>query len=134
MIKRLVVLTVGVGMAVIAVTMVSLLATSTADAKPDHARGPVPEGCAKIDSEDVGIDDVSVTVGDDVAVTVDSWIAKDDEENEYAGLSWTPSVPYTVKAGNEVFDGEGSSWTNPAGTSGPAVHGISYVVFCPPSD
>jgi hypothetical protein len=99
--------------------------------------GPLPEGCAKIEGDDLGREDVTLDVGD-ATVTINTWTAKEGSEGEYIGFTYTVTgedVMVSVKAGTATHQDVGDgTWTHPAGTSGSAAKGISNIVFCPDPD
>jgi hypothetical protein len=95
--------------------------------------GPLPEGCIKIEDDDLGVTGDAHTVGDGTVV-IDEWIAKDGEDGEYVGFRFTASggVAFSVKAGLDSYPGVADGlWDHPNGTSGPNVRAISNIVFCP---
>ncbi len=109
----------------------------TAFAKP--ARLPtVPDGCAKIEGEDIGDVGATLEVGSGYnygLVTFTAWTEKTDSPGEFVGFTWTTtgteSHQFTVKAGTSYFDATTSTWLHPNGTSGSAAKAISNIVFCP---
>ena len=92
------------------------------------------DGCIKIEGAQIGVAGVSVSL-DGLSVTFTSWVAKDGEPNEMRGFTAEVTSPfsYTVKAGGDLFQGATTTWTNPKGTGGSAVKGISKIVFCDPN-
>jgi hypothetical protein len=98
--------------------------------------GKLPEGCVKIEGEDIGKDGVQLTVAG-IEITFTSWQFKDGEEGESVGFSYTSSGPVciSIKASGETFQTSAAgSWLNPNGASGPEAHGISNVVICEPDE
>jgi len=100
--------------------------------------GPLPEGCVKLEGDEIGRTGASYTFGDD-SVVIDAWTPKRDDGSDYVGFEYTlTSTPafVSVKAGRDVFtdwatETATQSWSNPNGDSGPKAKGISNVVFCP---
>lgn len=95
--------------------------------------GPLPEGCIKIEDEDLGRTDRTLEVGSGT-VRITGWRTKDGEDGEYIGFTYETDLAggfLSVKAGlesyREAYDGE---WVHPNGTSGPTASAISNVVFC----
>jgi hypothetical protein len=89
--------------------------------------GPVPEGCVRIEGDEIGADDLVVTVGG-VDVAIAAWTPKEGEEGEYVGFELDAGLAFAVKTGGETHHGAGTSFTHPAGADAPA---ISNVTFCP---
>lgn len=88
--------------------------------------------CVKIEGNAIGRVGASVSVGN-ANVTFTRWDEKLDAAGEYVGflLDAEGGHPtYYVKAGGEIYAGEDRVWLHPAGVSGPAAHGISYVEVC----
>ena len=84
--------------------------------------------CPKIEGGDIGADGVTLEV-DGETVTFVSWQEKEDDGG-YIGFTLDVSASFIVKAGNTCYAGEGTSWTHPAGTSGPEASAISNVQIC----
>jgi len=94
--------------------------------------GTLPEGCAKIEGDQIGEEDVKLTVNG-IEVTFTSWKSKDGEEGDFIGFDYvsTAAVCVSVKASTERFVAtEAGTWTYPASAGKP--HGISNVVVCQP--
>ncbi len=98
--------------------------------------GKLPEGCVKIEGENVRKDGVKVTVAG-IDVTFTSWRFKDDGPGESVGFNYTSTEPVciSIKAGSGTFQTSAAdTWVNPNGTSGPEASGISNVVICEPDE
>jgi hypothetical protein len=67
-----------------------------------------------------------------VALTFTSWTRKLDEGG-YVGFTFAASSPvaYAVKAGLQTHYSTETSWTHPAGLSGPYAKAISNITLCP---
>ena len=90
------------------------------------------EGCVKIEGADIGVNGITVTLGGS-SVAFTSWITKDGEAGEFVGFTLSGSAVFFIKAGNnadDLFEGSGTSWVNPNGTSGSAAKGISNIQIC----
>jgi hypothetical protein len=99
---------------------------TTGCVKPDRGvnNGTLPEGCSKIEGDDI-CNATSITAGGST-VTITGWIHKDGEEGECIGFTYTSSgaATITVKASTEVLleDGDGTFLFED--------HGISNIVVC----
>ena len=93
----------------------------------------LPDYCYRVEDAQIGQEGLQVSVSD-LVVTVQSWIPKDDNPNEFVGFTYTFSgddVLVLVKAGQDVFAAQGTgNWIHPGGTSGNEVKGIGPIVFC----
>jgi len=90
------------------------------------------DGCVKIEGADIGVNGITVTLGG-VSVEFTSWLTKDGEDGEFVGFTLSGSAVFFIKAGNnadDLFEGSGTSWVNPNGTSGSAAKGISNIQIC----
>ncbi len=90
------------------------------------------DGCVKIEGADIGVNGITVTLGGN-SVEFTSWITKDGEAGEFVGFTLSGSAVFFIKAGNNadsLFEGSGTSWVNPNGTSGSAAKGISNIQIC----
>lgn len=87
-----------------------------------------PNECPKIEGNEVGTAGVTLDVDGDI-VTFLSFQEKDDDGG-YIGFTLDTSASFIVKAGNTCYAGEGTSWTHPAGTSGPDASAISNIQVC----
>lgn len=98
-------------------------------------QGDTPEDICKIEDEQIG-QVGAILVYNGVVITFTEWIPKDGEPNEYVGFTFeaTGPVEYKVKAGQDVFIDNTTTWINPNGTGGPQVKGISHIDVCPPFD
>lgn len=88
--------------------------------------------CAKIEDGDIGVIGIEIDVGN-TSVRIDTWTPKVGEPDEYVGFSFSTSggrVSYRVKAGGEVYTGEGTAWSHPNGDQGPGASAISHIEFC----
>ena len=105
----------------------------------EHGQGSGSDeacGACKIEGPSIGEDGTFVHV-DGERIVFESWTPKAGSPDEFVGFTLSPNaagLSYLVKAGTEVFVGSGTSWSHPAGDSGPAAHGISNVDLCPPDD
>jgi hypothetical protein len=65
-------------------------------------------------------------------VRLEEWTQADASSATVVGFAARlPSdVVFTVKAGDEEFEGRSGRWLNPHGVSGPRVHPIREVTFC----
>lgn len=90
-----------------------------------------PEGCARVSADDVGRLPLELNVGGQPVLFAE-WTATDETQTELVGFAaqLPANVVYTVRAGADVFVGQGSRWLHPAGLVGPKVHGIDQVTFC----
>jgi hypothetical protein len=106
--------------------------TRPADGGVIPSTGPVPEGCVRIEGDEIGAANLGISVGG-VDVEIAAWTSKEGEEGEYVGfeLAAGASLAFAVKTGGETHHGEGGSFTHPAGASGPDAPAISNVTFCP---
>jgi len=85
-------------------------------------------GCHKIEGGQLGIPQFLDLNG---GVEIDGWQNKDGE-GEYIGFEVTGDVVVIVKAGLDLFEAGAGTWVHPAGTTGPAAKGISFIAFCEP--
>jgi hypothetical protein len=94
--------------------------------------GPVPEGCVRIEDDEIGAANLVISVGG-VDIEIAAWTPKEGEDGEYVGfeLAADANLAFAVKTGDETHHGAGSSFTHPAGTSGSDAPAISNVTFCP---
>jgi len=95
--------------------------------------GTLPEGCSKIEGDQIGEKDIQVTVNG-IEVTFTSWKSKDGEAGDFIGFDYVSSAPVcvSVKASTLRFVAtQAGSWTYPQDTGKP--HGISNVVICQPT-
>jgi hypothetical protein len=95
------------------------------------ATGPVPEGCVRLDGDDLG-KNLTVTIGGTRTITLTGWTLKTEKTDQYVRFSFEASGPvaYTVKAGTETFSDTVLLWAHPRGLSGSNVKGISDITFC----
>ncbi len=103
----------------------------------EHGQGEDEEcGECKIEGASIGEDGTFVHV-DGERIVFESWTPKEGSPGEFVGFTLSANaggLSYVVKAGTETFVGSGTSWSHPAGDSGPTAHGISNVDLCPPDD
>ena len=93
--------------------------------------GPLPAGCVRLDSNQLG-KDVTLTIDGTRTITITGWTTKTGRNDQYVRFSFEASGPvaYTVKAGTETFSDTVLLWAHPAGLSGPQAKGISDITFC----
>lgn len=97
-----------------------------------NSTGPVPEGCVKIEGEDIGKAPQTLSAGGNT-IDITGWTEKTDSSGEYVGFSYTTTggVAFAVKASGRTFVSDTSPWVHPDGTSGSLASGISNITFCP---
>jgi hypothetical protein len=86
----------------------------------------------KIEDGDLGRTDLALELGQ-ARVRVSSWEEKADSPGEYVGFALEvegEAVTFRVKAGGEVHDGSGTSWSHPNGNAGSSVPAISHIDLC----
>ncbi len=105
-----------------------LIAASPVESESSMYVAPV-EAC-KLEGGAIGVNGSTVVVNG-VTITFSNWIPKVGSPGEYIGFTIDKSgYSFTVKAGNELLSGMGTTWSNPHGNSGSNVKAISNVNFC----
>lgn len=94
-----------------------------------------PDGgvCAKIEGEEIGVEDVTLVVAGKV-VRFHSWIAKEGEPGEFLGFSWESdgAVAVRVKAGGETYPATDGGWMHPNAATDGSASAVSNVEACDP--
>lgn len=88
----------------------------------------------KIEGARIGVVGEFVTVGSTI-INFEGWEPKPDSPGEVLGFTVSTNAHYDlhfkVKAGTEVYEGTGTSWTHPGG---PGANAISHIDFCEQPD
>ena len=105
-----------------------LIAAVPADSESTVYTSPI--SACKLEGAAIGVNGSTVVVNG-VTITFSNWISKQGSPGEYIGFTIDkPGYIFTVKAGNELLSGMGTSWINPNGTSGSNAKAISNINFC----
>lgn len=109
----------------------SRTASSGAVAAEREACEPLPRACVTVSGQALGQLPLEVPVGEGT-VRFAEWTQADASSTAFVGFAAQvpEGIHYTVAAGGEQFEGQGSRWLNPRGVDGPRVHGIDEVTFC----
>lgn len=110
------------------VVLAFILAALPAESESTTYEAPIV--ACKLEGAAIGVNGSTVVVNG-VTITFSNWIPKVGSPGEFVGFTIDKSgYTFTVKAGNELLSGMGTTWSNPNGTSGSTVNAISNVSFC----
>ena len=110
------------------VVLAFILAALPAESESTTYEAPIV--AFKLEGAAIGVNGSTVVVNG-VTITFSNWIPKMGSPGKFVGFTIDkPGYTFTVKAGNELLSGIGTSWINPNGTLGTNVKAISNVNFC----
>lgn len=110
------------------VVLAFILAAIPAESESTAYEAPMV--ACKLEGAAIGVNGSTVVVNG-VTITFSNWIPKVGSPGEFVGFTIDkPGYTFTVKAGNELLSGKGTTWVNHNGTSGPNVKAISNINFC----
>jgi len=106
-------------------------ACGTQQAPNDDLTDQEVGACVKVDGANIGkrvtVDVPSIDAT--MQVTITAWVPKPDDPSQFVAFSLDVPATFNVKAGDDMYFGDGATWVNPNGTVGD-VRGIEFVELC----